>query len=237
MFSGLVTAKAVVLEVKESESLLTLVLKRPESFKNLKTGESVSVDGVCLTLKSFDEQSMAFDLGPETLKVTGWTAEKIKNKVFNLELSLALQDTIGGQVLTGHVDGLAFVDEAKKEGESCLLRVQIPKKFKKFVWEKGYLALNGVSLTVNKIKKTKVDLCLIPETLKRTNLSLIKAGDSLNFEVDYMTRASIQTIHSYYKKIKWFFLGSVFLFVILVLFLILLIYIDHLIFIRQSVSY
>ena len=221
MFSGLVTAKSSVLEIKECESLLKLILKRPDSFKELNTGESIAVDGVCLTLKSFDEQGMAFDLGPETLKVTGWTAEKIKHKTFNLEPSLALQSAIGGQILTGHVDGLTVVTQAKKEGESCLLTVQIPKKFKKFIWEKGYLALNGVSLTVNKIKREKIDICLIPETLKRTNLSLVKEGDSLNFEVDYMARSSIHAIYSFYKKIKWFFITSLFLFVGLALFLII----------------
>ena len=213
MFSGLVTAKSSALDVKEGESLLQLVLKRPDSFKELKTGESIAVDGVCLTLKSFDEQSMTFDLGPETLKVTGWTAEKIKNKIFNLEPSLTFQSAIGGQVLTGHVDGLVVITQIKKEGESCLLTVQVPKKFKKFIWDKGYLALNGVSLTVNKIKRAKAEFCLIPETLKRTNLSLVKEGDSLNFEVDYMTRSSIHVIHSFYKKIKWLFFISIFLFV------------------------
>ena len=225
MFSGLVTAKSSVLEVKECESLLKLVLKRPNSFKELKTGESIAVDGVCLTLKSFDEQSMTFDLGPETLKITEWTAEKIKNKIFNLESSLSLRDMIGGQVLTGHVDGLAVITQAKKEGESCLLTVQVSKKFKKFIWERGYLALNGVSLTVSKIKRTKIDLCLIPETLKRTNLSFVKEGDSLNFEVDYMARSSIHAIHSFYKNIKWFFIISLFLFVGLALFLMLLMFI------------
>ena len=223
MFSGLVTAKSSVLEVKECESLLELVLKRPYNFKELKTGESIAVDGVCLTLKSFDEQSMAFDLGPETLQVTGWTAGKIKSKVFNLEPSLTLRSAVGGQVLTGHVDGLTVVAQSKKQGESCLLTVQIPKKYRKFIWEKGYLALNGVSLTVNKMKRAKIDICLIPETLKRTNLSLVKEGDSLNFEVDYMARSSIHVIHSFYKKIKWFFIISIFLFVCLALFLMLLI--------------
>lgn len=234
MFSGLVTAVASVVKVKESESLLELVLKRPSDFKELKTGASIAVDGVCLTLKSFDEQSMTFDLGPETLKVTGWTAQKIKDKVFNLEPSLTLQDRLGGQVLTGHVDGLALVTQIKKEGESFLLTVQIPKQFKIFLWEKGYLALNGVSLTVNKIKKTKVDLCLIPETLKRSNLSLIKVGDHLNFELDYMGRSSINAIQSFYKKIRGFFVISLFLFIVFVFFLIFLVFIDNLLFIKNS---
>ena len=222
MFSGLVTAKSSVLEVKQSEFLFQLILKRPDSFKELKTGESLSVDGVCLTLKSFDKQSITFDLGPETLKITQWTNEKIKNKIFNLEQSLSLQSAIGGQILTGHVDGLAVVTQIKEKGESWLLTVQIPLKFKKFIWEKGYLALNGVSLTINKVKQLNIEICLIPETLKRTNLSLIEKGDKLNFEVDYMARSSIHAIQNTYKKLKIFFIISLFLFFVLVLFIMLL---------------
>ena len=232
MFSGLVTAKTSVLKIKEQDSLLELNLKRPQSFEKLKIGESIALNGICLTLKSFDDQSMNFDLGPETLQVTGWTAEGLKNKVLNLELSLTLKDTVGGQILTGHVDGLAVVTQFKKQGESYFLTVQIPKKFKKFIWEKGYLALNGVSLTVNKIKGTKVDLCLIPETLKQSNLSLIKIGDSLNFEVDYMSRSSVQSIYNFYQKIKLIVIITVFSFVLLALLLILALFIDHLQFIQ-----
>ena len=220
MFSGLVTAKTSVLEVKDKDALLELVLTRPELYKELKTGESIAVDGVCLTLKSFDEQSLSFDLAPETLKVTGWTAEKIKNKIFNLEQSLTMQDAIGGQVLTGHVDGVVLITQIKKEGESCFLTVQVPKKFKQFIWEKGYLALNGVSLTVNKIKKVTVDLCLIPETLKRSNLSLIESGDHLNFEVDYMSRSFVHVMNSYYEKTKKI---VIIMFFVFILFLILLV--------------
>ena len=212
MFSGLVSDTSSPLEVKGGDSLLKLRLKRPDSFKNLETGESIAVDGVCLTLESFDEKSMCFDLGPETLKVTGWIAEKIKNKTFNLERSLSLGSALGGQILTGHVDDLAQVIQTQKQGESSLLTVELPKKFKDFIWEKGYLALNGVSLTVNKIKKTQVELCLIPETLKRTNLSLIKQGDSLNFEIDYMSRPIVSAFQNIYKKFSWLLVLLVFLF-------------------------
>jgi len=223
MFSGLVTATSSVLKITEQTSLLELALKRPKLYKELKTGESIAVDGVCLSLKSFDEQSMTFDLAPETLKVTGWTLEKIKNKIFNLERSLTLQDAIGGQILTGHVDGVALVTQVKKEGESCLLKIQIPKEFKKFVWRKGYLALNGVSLTINQIKKTTVEFCLIPETLKRSNLSLIKEGNSLNFEVDYMSRSFVQSFvsmtDSFYKKTLLLFTLKAFVLALFLFFL------------------
>jgi len=200
MFSGLVTATSSALKVTEQNSLIELVLKRPEAYKKLKQGESIAVDGVCLTLKSFDTKSMTFDLALETLKVTGWTAEKLKNKIFNLEPSLTMQDALGGQVLTGHVDSVALVTQIKKEGESCLLSVEVPKAFKKFVSKKGYLALNGVSLTVNEIKNRTLEFCIIPETLRRTNLSQIKEGDFLNFEVDYNTRSALPLVESFYKK-------------------------------------
>lgn len=218
MFSGLVTAVSSVLEVQEQNSILSLTLKRPEDFKTLKTGESISVDGVCLTLRKFDDQSMVFDLSSETLKVTKWTAEKIKNKKFNLEQSLSLQSALGGQILTGHTDALAEVISYQKEGESCLLTVQVPKEFKEFIWKKGYLALNGVSLTVNKVKKNRSDFCLIPETLKRTNLSLLKKGDMLNFEVDYTARSFVNSFQSFYKKIKGLII--ICLFFILILFVV-----------------
>ena len=215
MFSGLVAETSSVLEVEEKAFLLKLVLKRPGHFKELKRGESIAVDGLCLTLNHFDEQSMSFDLGPETLKVTGWTCEKIKNKNVNLERSVSLQSTLGAQILTGHVDALAKVILLKRQGESLLLTVQIPKKFQTFIWEKAYLALNGVSLTVNKIKKSHVELCLIPETLKQTNLSLIKEGDMLNFEVDYMSRPAVNVFQNLYKKMKWLFIGFLCLFMVL----------------------
>ncbi|MBC6415853.1 MAG: riboflavin synthase [Bdellovibrionales bacterium] len=188
MFSGLIQAVSFVLKTKSQENLLKLTLKRPDSFTSLEKGESIAVNGVCLTLVDFDKKSMSFDLAPETLKITGWREEKIKEETLNLERSLSLQSALGGQILTGHVDAKALVKKKEKKGESYFLTVQIPKSFKKFSPVKSYLALNGVSLTVNKVKALELEFCLIPETLKRSNLSKLKKGDLVNFEVDYMSR-------------------------------------------------
>ena len=194
MFSGLVQAVSLVLKAERQSEILKLTLKKPDSFVDLKEGESIAVNGVCLTLVHFDEGILCFDLGPETLKITGWTCGSLKNKRLNLERSLSLQSALGGQLLTGHVDEKAFVKKVEKKSESLFLTVQIPPLFKKFVYSKCCLALNGVSLTVNQVKGLEIDFCLIPETLKRTNLSDIKAGGFLNFEVDYISRPVIQLL-------------------------------------------
>ena len=200
MFSGLITATSLCLKVEQKSSSIRLVLQNPPDWKNLKKGESIAVDGVCLSLVDFDQNSLSFDLAPETLKITGWTVDKLKKKTFNLESSLSLQSALGGQILTGHVSGLARVSSFIKSGESYLLKVQIPKKFKDFVFPKGYLALNGVSLTANQIKGNTISLCIIPETLKRSNLSQIKQGDLLNFELDYLSSSITYLIKKLFKK-------------------------------------
>lgn len=188
MFSGLIQEISSALKIEEQENLLKLFLKKPSAFSDLKKGESIAVDGVCLSLVDFDWDSMSFDLAPETLKVTGWKASWLKNKSFNLERSLSLQSALGGQILTGHVDGKALVQKIEKKGDSRLLFIEIPEEFKKFVFCKGYLALNGVSLTVNQVKDLKIEFCLIPDTLRRSNLSRVAEGDLLNFEIDYISR-------------------------------------------------
>ena len=114
MFSGLVEQTSSVLEVKAQPKIIKLLLKKPAGYNSLKEGESISVDGVCVTLESFDKKTMAFSLGPETLKITGWTPKKLRRKTFNLERSITLQSAIGGHLLTGHIDGLALVKQIKK---------------------------------------------------------------------------------------------------------------------------
>ena len=226
MFSGLVEQMSPVLEVRAKSKIIELLLKRPEDYSSLKEGESISVDGVCLTLESFDEEKMAFSLGPETLKITGWTSENLKNKVFNLERSITMQSVLGGHLLTGHLDGLAVVKQVEKQGDSFIVQLEVPKEFKNFFFRKGYIALNGVSLTVNELKERCLEICLIPKTLELTNLSHIKKGDLLNFEVDYISRFftyNFQNVHKKMTSLKYFvflFGGLLSIFFFLLLFLI-----------------
>ena len=202
MFSGLIEEVSSVLKVESQKNLLRVWIKRPKSFSKIKEGDSICVDGVCLTLEKFDKQKMQFGLAPETLKITKWTAKNLKNKAVNLERSLSLQSALGGHLTTGHVDGLATVTSVKKKGESKIVKLRIPKGHSQSFWKKGYITLNGTSLTINEAKGSTIELCLIPKTLNLTNLNLVKKGDLLNFEVDYFTRILVKNFHNFLNELK-----------------------------------
>lgn len=188
MFSGIITDCLSCLRVHQNNSLLRVSFSRLENFQTISEGDSVCVDGVCLTVESLNEKEMTFALGPETLKITGWDKNTFQNKKFNLEKAMCFGQPVGGHFVTGHVDGVGKISECSKEGESTLLTVDFPEEFKSFFWRKGYIALNGVSLTINEVVGHSVKFCLIPKTLEKTNLLALKIGDKVNFEVDYFSR-------------------------------------------------
>lgn len=194
MFSGIVEACVKAVNIKKRNENIEIQLEKPHGFDDLKNGDSVAVDGVCLTLESFNERTMTFALAPESLKVlqweTRWETRSMKEWSFNLERSLRFNDRVHGHLVTGHIEGLAQVLKIKDLAESRLLEIQIPENVLPFVWKKGSIAFNGVSLTVNEVKKDgRVEICLIPETMKRTNLGMIQENSWLHIEPDYMARA------------------------------------------------
>ena len=170
MFSGIITECLLPLGSESSDQLITVIFPRPRSYKNLKEGESISINGVCLTIDKLQKSKMTFKIGPETLKITNWNEDSFKRNHFNIERSVLFNQPFGGHFVTGHVDGLAHIISIKKKGESKILILSLPKGFQKFIWRKGYVVLNGVSLTVNRINKNKLEVCLVPKTLQETNL-------------------------------------------------------------------
>ena len=193
MFTGLIEATTKVVSATGGNQSIKLVLKRPESFQNLSTTESIACNGVCLSLEEFDKQNMKFTLGHETLKITGWHKELLKSLWFHLERSLKLGDPVHGHLVTGHVDTSTKVIEKKERGECLLLDFQLPEKQKSQIYEKCCIAINGVSLTVNQIKKNQFQVCLIPETLRKTRLGFLKKGDSVNIETDYYVKGILHS--------------------------------------------
>ncbi len=192
MFAGIIEAKSKVLEYSavDPEGLVRISLYRPHSFDDITTGDSVAVNGVCLTVENVDNQFMQFALGKETLKLTGWKKDDLLNNELNLERSLRMGDRIHGHLVSGHADGLAEIVSSREENKSWILRVRLPKALRPLVWKKGSIALNGVSLTVNEVDQDDVvEVCLIPETTKRTNLTEFRIGQSLTVEVDQWARA------------------------------------------------
>lgn len=193
MFSGIVESVQPILSVqKGTGSLIRIKVKKPNEFNDLHIGDSVATDGVCLTVEAFDEQEVSFALAAETLRVLRWAPENpdfLLGKKLNLERSLRFGDRIHGHLVTGHVDSLGTVVRSEGAGENWFLDVQVADSVLPFIWKKGSITLNGVSLTVNEVQGSVVSVGLIPETLKRTNLGELKVGGFVNVEPDYMAKA------------------------------------------------
>lgn len=196
MFSGIVEAVVPALRGEAKSGLYRLVLRRPTEFTDIKGGDSIAVDGACLTVEEFDADSMTFALAAETLRVLRWNPDDLLKRTYNLERSLRFGDRLHGHLVSGHVDALGEVLRAERQGESLFLDVRIPPALRSYVWKKGSLAIHGVSLTINELKDDVVSVCLIPETQKRTNLSKLKVGDSVHLESDMIARAVVRALET-----------------------------------------
>lgn len=191
MFSGIVETTSTIMAAEEAGSVTRIQVERPKGFTDLRTGDSISTDGVCLTVEEFDLEKMTFALGPETLKITGWDTSGVVNRVVNLERSLRLEDRIHGHLVTGHVDTTGILTEIIRSGDTQFMRIEFAREFAPYIWAKGSIAINGVSLTINQASERNFTVGLIPETLKRTNLGGVKVGDKVNLEIDNMARGLV----------------------------------------------
>ncbi len=196
MFSGIVEAQGKVTGVEHTadgaaDGLLRIAVERPAEFNDLALGDSVCNSGVCLTVERLESALMHFALGAETLRVVGWTADNLLGRSMNLERSLRFGDRIHGHLVSGHVDTTGEIIDVKDLQGSTDITVLIPQRLQPFVWKKGSWAVNGVSLTINEVEGNKIKMCLIPETLNRTNLSGLKPGERVNLEIDMFARGMI----------------------------------------------
>ena len=197
MFTGIIQSVSLDSTFKQKQFGAELVLKVEPSFtKDLKIGDSIAVNGVCLTVTRFDKNQINFDVIHESLKTTNLN-KKFRKLNFNLERSLKIGDEIGGHLVSGHVHEIAEV-KSFKEGKERILTINKTPKVKDYIFQKGYVAINGISLTVSDSNENDFSVSLIPETIKATNLSLIDKGDFLNIEADQQTIAIVETV----KKIK-----------------------------------
>lgn len=192
MFTGIVENHSEILDIYNlGDSVLRVSILKPNDYNDIKNGDSICLNGVCLTIVNYNnnDDKIEFDLGPETLQVTGWSRSNLKSKKVNLERSMKYGDRIHGHFLSGHVDEVGEVLSSHSLGEAWLLNVKVSDQAKNFVWQKGSIGLSGVSLTVNSFENNTVSVCLIPETLKLTNLSEFNPGDNINIEYDWMAKA------------------------------------------------
>lgn len=192
MFSGIVEALSPVLSFEDGDQVIHMTVAKPVFFDDLKTGDSIANDGVCLTLVSFDSQKMLFTLGHESIAILQFQKDQWKNRKINLERSIRFGDRVHGHLVSGHVDGLAKITRSEKQGDSWFIDVEMPNSALTSIWKKGSITLNGVSLTVNEIKNNVLSVCLIPETVQRTNLTHFSAGQFLHYETDYLAKAAVR---------------------------------------------
>ncbi len=195
MFTGLITDRSQVIKREPGETGFTIYLQTPVFWKDLKLGESIAINGVCLSLTKFNSEEMCFFVGHETLKKTNF-AGLADGTTVNLERSLALGDRLGGHFVLGHVDGIALVTDIEKRGEGLWVSLRIPRNLLHWIVSKGSIAINGVSLTVNELDRSAgtLEVFLIPETLKTTNLAELKKESVINVECDHLVKIVSQQI-------------------------------------------
>jgi riboflavin synthase len=185
MFTGLVETKNRLLLTAPLESGKKMTFSH--RFKGLELGESIAVNGACLTVVAFDDAKFEVELSGETLQLT--TLGDLKEgDVVNMERALRAGDRLGGHMVTGHVDGIAQVTKVAPDGEMTLVQLEAPESLAQYIARKGSLTVEGVSLTVNAVDGCKVDLLIIPHTQEVTTLGRLGAGSSVNIEVDLIAR-------------------------------------------------
>ncbi len=201
MFSGIIETLSSIDHVKADAGVLKISILRPTHFDDFSVGDSLAVNGVCLTVESFEGKYIDLSIASETLKVTRWSKEQLSSMKVNLERSLRHDDRIHGHLVTGHVDCTAKLLSVTNLGtNSREFRVAIDKAYQLFVWPKGSVAINGVSLTINNVGESYFEICLIPETLKKTNLQFLKSGERVNLEFDNMARGLVNYLDQNKKR-------------------------------------
>ena len=197
MFSGIVKGTGKVSKVTSKKDCVSIEIIPPNNFNTqLKKGASVSVDGVCLTSVDTGKTKLKFDVIDETLERTNLKLVK-KNSLVNLERSITASTEIGGHLMSGHIHFTGKVKEIISKENTKDFIIGFPKKFKQYILEKGYIGVNGCSLTIGKVKNNSFNLHLIPETLSITNLKDLVKGDLVNIEIDQNTITIIETVKNY----------------------------------------
>ena len=191
MFTGLIECIGIIIStyISEQTNQTILIINSDQKiFKNIQLGDSIAVDGVCLTVIEFDLELFNFKVGlsPETIKRTTLST-LIKNSKVNLESSLTLSTKIGGHYVQGHVDctGIIIVSEINKD--SLKIKIKIPEQYSIYIVEKGYICIDGISLTVVNITEDIIEIMLIQYTQKNVVLSQKNIGDIVNIETDIIS--------------------------------------------------
>jgi len=183
MFTGLIEDLGTLHDIRTGTEQSRLTVTTGLPMAELTLGESIAVNGVCLTVTSFGDGTFCADVSPETLKCTSLGCLSRGARV-NLERALRLSDRLGGHMVSGHVDGLGRIIERRKDGNAWFLKFQVDSAVSSFLVAKGSVTVDGISLTVNEVYEDSFSLAIIPHTLTMTTLQDRKIGDDVNIETD-----------------------------------------------------
>ena len=187
MFTGIVEDIGRVTAVDAGTLGRRVIIATALDLGETRMGDSIAVDGICLTVVKLQQQGsawqVAFDVGPETLRVTAFSALRVGSRV-HLERALRFSDRLGGHLVAGHVDGIGLLQRAELRGDSLFLRFCAPAEVLRLCVQKGSIAVNGTSLTINAVDDEGFEVTLVPHTLSHTHLGELREGDRVNLESD-----------------------------------------------------
>ena len=188
MFTGIIQSKGSIKEIFSSSDGARLKINTNAiDLSDTNVGDSIAVDGVCLTVTELTESSFTADVSNETLTCTTFSALK-QGKNVNLERSLRVNQGIDGHLVSGHVDGIGAVNSIEKDGDSVRIKIEVQGDIIKYIAKKGSICINGVSLTVNSVENNFFDVNIVPHTLSATTLGDLSLQSNVNIEIDQIAR-------------------------------------------------
>ncbi|MGB2425647.1 MAG: riboflavin synthase subunit alpha [Candidatus Poseidoniaceae archaeon] len=198
MFTGIVQGRGEIVSIESGNEITTLRIRVP-STEGLAIGASISIDGVCLTATEFAEGIVSFDVIPETFEKTTLGELEVGGLV-NVERSLRYGDEVGGHLLSGHIIGRGIISKADAVGDGAQYTILSPPDVRKYIVSKGYVGIDGISLTIGDVHDDGFDLHLIPETLRLTTLGEKQIGEAVNLEIDSTTMMIVETVERMMKE-------------------------------------
>lgn len=183
MFTGIIEGLGTITTIRSSGQGKRLTVNADYSLDQTKTGDSIAVNGACLTAVVIDGKSFEADVSPETLSKTTFGRAKIGDRV-NLERALRLSDRIDGHLVSGHIDGIGSIKNITTSGNAVIITLEVTESLSIYMIRKGSISVDGISLTINNCDKTSFEVSIIPHSAKLTNLGFKKIGDYVNLETD-----------------------------------------------------
>lgn len=183
MFTGIVKETGKIKYLTKN----SVIIECNSVLKNAELGDSIAVNGVCLTVTALSPDSFSADISDETYNITTFKNLKI-NDFVNLETAMKLQDTFGGHIVTGHIDGTGVCKSLLQKDKFYNIMIEVPEHISKYIIKKGSVTINGISLTVAEIDADNIKLAIIPHTFENTNLKYLKKGDYVNIETDVLAK-------------------------------------------------